>query len=312
MTNPQQSAAQPLHQLRLHTVLTRAFVLIGLLGVAAALLAVVCAVQIVSGGQGVGRLIVAIIVGAVLCIIAIALGTIVLVRYFKRALIVPLGAIAEVAHAVRGDGQLDRRVPSTQIAEVNELADCFNTLLGQLEDWQGQAASTHQALLHRASYDPLSGLPNRTTFVERVRDAVRAAQRNDDRFAVLFMDGDDFKQTNDQYGHAAGDRVITEVAARISPLLRVGDLVARMGGDEFAILVHHLEKIEDAQSVATRVDEVMQQPINVTDHCQVTVGISIGIAIYPDDGSDVDTLIQVADDRMYVNKHARKAENDDP
>ncbi|MEQ1726539.1 MAG: diguanylate cyclase [Sphingopyxis sp.] len=259
-----------------------------------------------SSGRGTGRLIIAAIVGSIACISLIVLGTVAIARRLNRSLVAPLAAIAEAAHAVRTDGNFERRVPPANIAEVNELAEDFNALLNKLHDWQGQISSTHEALLHRASYDLLSGLPNRSTFVERVRDTIRAAARSEDHFAVLFMDGDRFKETNDRFGHAAGDRVIAEVAARLTPVLRAGDVAARLGGDEFAVLVNHLEHNDHASAVAERITQAMLTPIAVDERHSVTVSMSIGVAIYPDDGGDVETLMQIADDRMYSAKNAKR------
>ncbi|MEK6542035.1 MAG: diguanylate cyclase [Pseudomonadota bacterium] len=261
-----------------------------------------------SSGQGTGRLIIAAIIGAIGCISLIAFGTMAVARRLNHILVAPLGAIAKIAHSVRADGNFERRAPPASIAEVNALADDFNALLSKLHDWQGQISSTHEALLHRASYDLLSGLPNRSAFIERVRDIIRAAQRSDGRFAILFMDGDNFKETNDRFGHAAGDKVIAEVAARLSPLLRAGDVAARLGGDEFAVLVNHLEADEHAGAVANRIGQSMQLPIAVTERDAVTVSMSIGIAIYPDDGDGVDILMQIADGRMYEAKNLGRSQ----
>ncbi|MEQ1687745.1 MAG: diguanylate cyclase [Sphingopyxis sp.] len=260
-----------------------------------------------SSGRGTGRLIIAAVLGSIACISLIVAGTMAIARRLNRSLVAPLAAIAEATHAVHADGNFERRVPPANIAEVNNLSDDFNALLSKLQDWQGQISSTHEALLHRASYDLLSGLPNRSTFVERVRDTIRAAARSEDHFALLFMDGDHFKDTNDRFGHAAGDRVIAEVALRLTPLLRAGDMAARLGGDEFAVLINHLEQNDHASAVAERIANAMLAPIAVDERHSVTVSMSIGVAIYPDDGDDVETLIQIADDRMYGAKNAKRA-----
>ncbi len=265
------------------------------------------AVHLTGSGVGVTRLFIASIIGALLCMGAIVLSTMVIARRLRRALIEPIERIAQVAHDVRADGDFSRRAPGAEVAEVDALASDINALLGQLQDWQGQVTSTHEALLHRASFDPLSGLPNRATFTERARNALRAARRSGGRVGILFMDGDNFKSTNDRFGHAAGDRMIAQIGARVPQLLRVGDVVARMGGDEFAVLIHHIEQEGDVESVATRIEEVMQQPVQVTEEASVVVGLSIGTAIFPDDGDDVEQLIQTADDRMYAAKKQRKS-----
>lgn len=264
-------------------------------------------VHLTGSSVGVTRLFIASIIGALLSMGAIVLSTMVIARRLRRALIEPIERIAQVVHDVRADGDFSRRVQGAQVAEVDALAGDINALLGQLQDWQGQVTSTHEALLHRASFDPLSGLPNRATFTERARNALRAAHRSGGRVGILFMDGDNFKATNDRFGHAAGDRMIAQIGARVPQLLRVGDVVARMGGDEFAVLIHHIEQEGDVESVATRIEEVMQQPVQVTEEDSVVVGLSIGMAIYPDDGDDVEQLIQTADDRMYAAKKQRKS-----
>lgn len=264
-------------------------------------------VRLTSSGQGIGRLLLASLLGTILCLGAISAGTRLIARRLNDMLVTPLQEMTDVAHAVRQDTKFDRRVPNAGVIEVNALSDDFNALLDTLEQWQGQMANTHRDLLHKASYDPLSGLLNRSAFIDRISDAIRSASRNRDRFALLFMDGDNFKRTNDDFGHAAGDTVIAEVARRIPSVLRVGDIAARVGGDEFAVLIHHLEQDDDAHSVAARIAQAMNNPITLPGGQAVVVGISIGIATYPDDGADAETLIEAADSRMYADKHARKA-----
>lgn len=274
--------------------------------------------QIVSAGAQIGRVhvtgsgasatqqLLVSMLGAIIGIALIAFGTVAVARRLNRSLVKPLHAIATVTDRIRDERRLDLRVPSSGLREVRALAGDINNLLEQLQDWQGQMDATHQALLHRANFDPLSGLPNRTTFLDRVRDTIRVAQRTGDSFAILFMDGDNFKDTNDQFGHIAGDRIIAEIGTRISPLLRVGDIAARLGGDEFAILVNHLESNDDAHSVMRRIREAMAVPVRIDDKRQATISLSVGIAIFPHDGSDVENLLRVADQRMYEEKTATR------
>ncbi len=257
--------------------------------------------------NGIGTLLIASGMGALLALALAFVATQLVGRRLRRTIIAPLQAIAGAAHAVRDERSFERRAPRAQIAEVDELAQDFNALLDELTDWQSQVAQAHQALVQRANFDPLSGLSNRASFIEQVRDAIKASQRTGDRFAILFMDGDGFKATNDRYGHAAGDIVIAQIAARLGPILRVGDVASRVGGDEFAALIHHLEEDADAQAVVDRITEVMRQPIAVSEREMVTVGLSIGMAIYPDDGTEVDALMNHADAAMYAAKSARKA-----
>ncbi|MCC7394064.1 MAG: diguanylate cyclase [Sphingomonadaceae bacterium] len=271
---------------------------------------VIGSVEVVGSGDAIGALIAVALVITLFGILLVAAGTYLIARSLGRNLVTPLHAIVDVAREVRLERRFDLRAQPHGVSEVRELAGGFNALLDQLQTWQGQNDSAQEALLYRASIDPLSGLPNRATFLERLRETLGMAQRSGDKLAVLFLDGNHFKETNDQYGHAAGDRVIAEVAARISPILRIGDMAARVGGDEFAVLVNHLEGTGDAKSVARRIREAMSVPIAITDADVATVSLSIGSAIFPDDGRDVDTLLRVADERMYADKiSGREAEH---
>lgn len=257
--------------------------------------------------NGIGTLLIASLIGALLALALAFIATQLVGRRLRRTIIAPLQAIAGAAHAVRNDRSFERRAPRARIAEVDELAQDFNALLDELASWQHQVAQAHDALVQRANFDPLSGLSNRASFIEQVRDAIKASQRTGDHFAILFMDGDGFKATNDRYGHAAGDIVIAKIAARLGPILRVGDVASRVGGDEFAALIHHLEDDGDAQAVADRISDAMRQPIAVSETQQVIVGLSIGIAVYPQDGTEVDALMNHADTAMYAAKSARRA-----
>ena len=266
-------------------------------------------VRVMGGAQGLDRLLTGTILGALGCLVVTFIGTGMIGRRLRSTIIEPIQSIAEVAQSVRNERTFERRAPGAEIAEVDDLSRGFNALLDELQDWHQQLDRAHESLLHRASHDTLSGLPNRSTFVEAVATAIRAAQRNGDRFAMLFLDGDRFKETNDRHGHVAGDRVIAAIAARIGGVLRVGDTAARMGGDEFAILIHHLEAAQDAFFVAERIGQVMQDPIDIGSGESVIISLSIGHAIYPDDGLDVETLIRQADERMYTHKHSKRSAN---
>ena len=236
-----------------------------------------------------------------------AIGTTMVIRHMHFTLAQPLRAIIAVADAVRQDPASQLRAPRSHITEIDDMGCEFNALLDELQDWHGQLNLANEALLHRASYDPLSGLPNRASFIERVRDAIKAATRSGDRFAILFMDGDRFKATNDRFGHAAGDKVIADIAARVGPVLRAGDMAARLGGDEFAVLIHHLDDPDHADTVAARITAAMKEPIAVTKRDSIAITLSIGIAIYPDHGADVDALIHHADAQMYAQKESMRA-----
>lgn len=158
-----------------------------------------------------------------------------------------------------------------------------------------------QRLLHlekMAHTDPLTGLPNRVLFQDQLLAAQEHNRRHRDRFALLFLDLDKFKEINDTLGHGAGDHVLKEVAARIQAALRGEDIVARLGGDEFVVLVRDLEHAEDAVDAAERLLRALEKPIEL-DKRRVLVGVSVGISICPDDSEHAEELKQQADAAMY-------------
>ncbi|WP_323002537.1 putative bifunctional diguanylate cyclase/phosphodiesterase [Denitromonas sp.] len=164
-----------------------------------------------------------------------------------------------------------------------------------------KAAETR--ILHLAHFDPLTDLPNRSLLGIRLESALEAAGRFDQSLAVLFLDLDRFKNVNDSLGHQAGDALLKAVSGRFQHCVREQDTVARMGGDEFIVVLPELESRRQAAEVAERIIEALGAPFDIKGH-RLTVTPSIGIAIYPDDGSTADTLIQHADAAMY---HAKDA-----
>lgn len=154
---------------------------------------------------------------------------------------------------------------------------------------------------HQALHDALTGLANRTLFGDRIEQAMRDAKREGNRLAVMVMDLDRFKRVNDSYGHHAGDILLAEVGSRVKGAVRESDTVARLGGDEFGILLHNAGDTADAVQAVERICDAFVEPISVEEH-PLRVKASIGIAIYPDDGHDMDTLLQLADLAMYASK----------
>jgi len=151
--------------------------------------------------------------------------------------------------------------------------------------------------------DPLTELPNRALFFDRLRQALVDARRHGSRFAVLVSDLDGFKLINDRYGHETGDALLQVAAKRLRAATREGDTVARIGGDEFSALLVRAPSQEDASIVASRMVRALDAPIVVGGQpCQI--GISVGIALYPVNGKDMDTLVAHADGAMYAAKRA--------
>jgi diguanylate cyclase (GGDEF)-like protein len=156
------------------------------------------------------------------------------------------------------------------------------------------------ALAELATQDPLTGLANRRGFMERLDEAVARRDRSSESAAVAYFDLDGFKQINDRLGHAAGDAVLVEVARRLSVVVRGSDLVARIGGDEFAALLEPVDDINGADAWARRMTDAVEQPFAIGDHF-VSVGVSVGTALA---GSDSDASLAEADTRLYATRGA--------
>jgi diguanylate cyclase (GGDEF)-like protein/PAS domain S-box-containing protein len=156
-------------------------------------------------------------------------------------------------------------------------------------------------LQYVATHDALTDLPNRAAFSERLSLELAHAERDRLRLAVLLLDLDRFKQVNDSLGHAAGDELLHAVAERLKGALRKSDTVARLGGDEFLVLLPEVSRVEYALGVAQKIVDVLGRPFAVGGR-DVRVTLSVGLAIYPDDGLDGDALVKSADLAMYKAK----------
>jgi diguanylate cyclase (GGDEF)-like protein/PAS domain S-box-containing protein len=152
-----------------------------------------------------------------------------------------------------------------------------------------------------AYHDVLTGLPNRAFLVDAEGQALSDAKRTHHAMALLFLDLDRFKPVNDTYGHVIGDRLLLTVAERLSATLRKSDTVARIGGDEFAILLPDLLDTDIAVTLARKLTETLARPFMIADK-KISIGASIGIALYPSDGEEFDELMQKADHAMYLAK----------
>ena len=166
-------------------------------------------------------------------------------------------------------------------------------------------ADTAHGALDEASrmggLDPLTGLPNRTVLLDRFESAISNAKRHGNRVALLFLDLDAFKQINDTFGHASGDRALQLVAECLSSLVRETDTVSRHGGDEFLVLLAEVTNAADAVLVAQKVNAALASYRQVDSH-PLRLRASIGISVYPEDGQDARTLIACADAAMYLAK----------
>ena len=158
-----------------------------------------------------------------------------------------------------------------------------------------------QELLFQATHDPLTGLPNRELLQERLRHALLQSSRHGRRVAVIFVDLDNFKDINDSLGHDIGDELLKLLAGRMCQTLRESDTVARLGGDEFVVFIEDNADAHDLDTVVHKLFDALSEPCQIGEH-RIYPGASLGIALSPDDGTDVDTLMRNADTAMYVAK----------
>lgn len=215
----------------------------------------------------------------------------------------PLGILMRhIQSVIKDRSHLGEPVSISGNIEISELASDFNTLTAELKN-------LYEKLGTMAFSDPLTNLPNRALFNDRANQAIKISDRQQTCFALFMMDLDRFKQVNDTLGHTVGDKLLQQVAERLLKALRRTDTIirvcdetlARFGGDEFAALLPLIGNADYASLAAKRILHEMQQPFMIESH-SLNVGISIGIAIYPDNGKDADTLIRQADVAMYQAK----------
>jgi len=158
-----------------------------------------------------------------------------------------------------------------------------------------------QRIEHLAHHDSLTGLPNRTLFLDRLRTALAMARRNGSEAALLLLDLNKFKDVNDTLGHAIGDKLLRATAKRIQHCVRETDTVARLGGDEFAILLGHVSSADGAGTVAESILRILTEPFGLDDH-EVVTSACMGITLFPGDGEDAETLLKNADLALFRSK----------
>ena len=173
--------------------------------------------------------------------------------------------------------------------------------IGIVQDITGKK-SAEEEIRHIANHDALTGLPNRRLFIELTRLEMAQGGRNRRKIAFLFLDLDRFKDVNDTLGHGAGDELLVEAASRIRSNLRKSDTVARVGGDEFNIILPGIARAEDGAEIASKLVESFQTPFSIAGH-ELRMTASIGISVYPDDDTEMENLFRYADIAMY---HAKK------
>ncbi|HEX2879393.1 MAG TPA: diguanylate cyclase [Polyangiaceae bacterium] len=215
---------------------------------------------------------------------------------------VVLARLGRLSAAVRRVGHSERVIANIEVDgsdEVGSLGRDINHMLDRLREAEGR-------LQRLALYDALTELPNRVLLLDRMDKALTQTRRRAPYgFGVMMLDLDGFKQINDTIGHEAGDQVLAEVARRLNDAVRPGDTVARMGGDEFAVLLADLQSVSAAEQICRRIIERVNRPIPLGDR-EATVGVSIGFALCDRGQANRDTLLRDADTAMYCAKASGK------
>lgn len=203
----------------------------------------------------------------------------------------------------------------SKVQDASEALSLVNSALKKevnarhvLEDQLATATKQGDEARRASLHDPLTGLPNRALFNDRLEHGLAVAARNGLHFAVMFLDLDDFKMINDSYGHDVGDLVLQMIAERLKKTTREDDTVCRHGGDEFLYILMETESEQDIAIVAEKIIKVVQEPcdIRVRDiSVSLSINPSIGISIFPKDGTTSDVLLDVADKAMYRAKHSK-------
>ena len=187
---------------------------------------------------------------------------------------------------------------AAQLREANERL-VVATLQAQTMTEAAEGATAQMSYM--AQHDILTGLPNRALLTDRLAQSMALAQRHSQKVVLAYLDLDNFKHINDSLGHSVGDALLQAVARRLSSCVRQSDTVCRQGGDEFVLLLAGVETAQDAARAAAMLIEATSEPYRVGNH-QLQVSASIGLSIYPDDGSNIESLLRHADTAMYQAK----------
>jgi diguanylate cyclase (GGDEF)-like protein len=182
--------------------------------------------------------------------------------------------------------------------------DKVTKIIGSATDITGRKKLELKMEKH-ANYDKLTELPNRRLFFERFERLIVESERDNNQFALLFIDLDGFKEINDNYGHECGDEVLITVGNRLLQCIRKSDTVARMGGDEFAILIRNIKDKREINNVVEKIHKTLQEVMHIGD-VECRVNSSIGVTMYPDHGKDSKILLTNADSTMYEIKRNGK------
>lgn len=221
-----------------------------------------------------------------------------------------LDPLPEVENALVKSETVESKVQEAaeELSVVNHALELEVRERQMLEHQLAAAKEQEEAARHAAFHDPLTGLPNRVLFNDRLEHGLAQAKRHGWTLAVMFVDLDDFKSINDSYGHSVGDSVLHTISRRLKEITREDDTICRHGGDEFLYLLMEIQEERDIIWIAEKIIKAIQEPcdVNVRDVViSPSIGASIGISVFPKDAETADALIKSADKAMYRAKRTR-------
>jgi diguanylate cyclase (GGDEF)-like protein len=240
------------------------------------------------------------------------ISTLLIANRFRNMIASPIEQVASTAKAIAQDQNFSRRVPQAGSDEVGQLVDAFNQMVEQIEDREKrlQGELQHRILAEHefeklAHYDTLTGLPNRFMFHQALGLTMKRAKNLGNKVALFFIDLDNFKVINDSLGHATGDMLLKILSQRMVKCVRGSDIVCRLGGDEFTIIIDHVKGLEYITDIANKLAVSFAETVKLKEF-EFQSTASIGIALFPDDATAADDLLRNADTAMYFAKsHGR-------
>lgn len=200
-------------------------------------------------------------------------------------------------------------IQRTHISAIHDISESVTQYICVMSDITEQKQEL-EAIRYQALHDPLTRLPNRSCFIAEAEASLERAHERNIGLAVLFIDLDGFKPVNDTYGHLAGDKLLITIAERLSAHVSGNDIVARVGGDEFLVLLTDFDRLEQVAAFAAQLSKAVSEPVMIDD-ISLCVGASIGYALYPAQGSSISSLIALSDKNMYQVKYERKSRRSD-
>ncbi len=241
----------------------------------------------------------------ILVLILIVLVSI-LVTYKHRArlrdsILNPIAELNSLTSKIIETKNLRNKIPVHNEDEIGELTKNFNIMLDDLDQSHTELNRQKDSLAYKAHHDELTGLPNRALFNDRLKQAITKARRHKEEIALFFIDLDHFKEINDTMGHEVGDEVLKFFAKRLNDSVRTEDTIARIGGDEFMVIMESLHTPEAISIVANKIVSIVKEPIILGEQT-LNLGTSIGISVYPHNGTTAEVLLKNADSAMYKAK----------